>query len=209
MNAPNRLGRICLIIAAAVVAWGIAGPSRADGDEALLRSCASAIPGLPINVDMGYGAGFPLEVIAPSFAVGNENCFDFTWIGGWFWFTMLFDPEWGGPPITSSAFDCNHSTIEYAVYLGSGNSWQYWGGGLMYGKRSNGTCMYSASNPPQQPGNDTIGYANPAFFWQPAYTEFRVAVRSWSHNDPRFGHPGNLCSGLSCYWPTKLLLSGW
>jgi hypothetical protein len=36
-------------------------------------------------------------VIAPPFAVGNENCLDFIWIGGWFWFTMLFDPEWGHP----------------------------------------------------------------------------------------------------------------
>jgi hypothetical protein len=50
-------------------------------------------------------------------------------------------PGVGGPSITSSAFDCNHSTIEYAVYIGFGNSWRYWGGGLMFGKRSNGTCM--------------------------------------------------------------------
>ncbi len=69
--------------------------------------------------------------------------------------------------------------------------------------------MYSVSNFPQQPGNDTISYANPAFFWQPSYTEFRVAIRSWSHNDRSLGHPGNLCSSLNCYWPTKLLLSGW
>jgi hypothetical protein len=214
MNTLSRFRSVCLIIAAAVVVWRITGPSSAvahtmpgAGDDPLRSSCVSQIPSLPIDVDVGYAYGFPLEITAPSVSNGQQTCRDFTWIGGFFYFFGDFDPEWGATPITSSAWDCNHSSIEYAVYTGYDSSWRYWGGGLMYGKLSDGKCTYSVTNFPQQPGSNTIDLSNGALL--PIYTEFRVAIRSWSHNDRSFGHPGNLCSGSNCYWPTKLLFIGY
>ena len=32
----------------------------------------------------------------------------------------------------------------------------------------------------------------------------RIAVRSWSHNDPALGHSGDECPTTSCFWPTRV-----
>ena len=31
-----------------------------------------------------------------------------------------------------------------------------------------------------------------------------IAIYSWTHNDTDLAHPGDLCNGLHCYWPTWL-----
>lgn len=177
-----------------------------SGGVALRSSCAAQMNNLPVDVDLPYSFGWPQVVTAPSFASGEQSCLDFTWVRKFFYYQNLIDPEFGGPAITNSGWDCNHSSVEYGVYRRVGSTWSYVGGGLMYGALKNGQCTYSVSNFPQQPGTDTVFplnvCGNPGF---PCWTEIRVGIRTWSHNDRALGHPGNQCSGTSCWWPSKIL----
>jgi hypothetical protein len=173
--------------------------------ETFKKSCTSQIPNLPVAVDRGFLIGTttaPAYLVGLSHATGQATCADYTWIKGWFGFFGLVTPFAGWPAITTSAWDCNHSTVDYGVYVKWGASWTYLGGGLLYGKLVNGVCTHAAANFPQQAGSvDSVFMPNSSVPWVFAPTEFRVATRVWNHDDPTIGHPGNVCGGnVNCWW---------
>ncbi|HEY3664977.1 MAG TPA: VCBS repeat-containing protein [Polyangiaceae bacterium] len=108
-------------------------------------------------------------------------------------------PSYAGPNVTTAAFDCNHTTVNYCVYNGlAGGGYSIVNCGALFGKLVNGTCTHDMANVPSSgPNSVSIG----RFVRDPV-----IAVFSWTHNDASFGHPGNLCSGINCYWQTNLLL---
>ncbi len=172
------------------------------GGAALRESCATLLSDLELSYD--FGTVLSSDVTIDSHASGLPDCADFAWAGGVLQGSALVSPAWAGPPLTTSAWDCNHSSLEYAVYRRSGAGWQYVDGALAYGALSTeGVCGHSVNNPPRQDGHDeTTVMAD-----SDAATEVRVGLRAWSHNDPALGHSGADCETLSCYWPVRLSLS--
>lgn len=165
-------------------------------------SCAELLDELEPVLDMG-GSESAGEVIVPSNASEREDCLDYAWIRGSISVAALvIDPEWAGPALTTSAWDCCHSTLEYAVYRQVAGRWQYVDGALAFGVLSEqGVCRHSVGNFPLFGGSDTTVVFPEA---GAAATAIRVGVRAWSHNDPAMGHPGDACETTSCYWPVAV-----
>jgi hypothetical protein len=181
------------------------GEQNVTADGAALReSCATLLSDLELSYD--FGTVQNSDVTIDSHASGLPDCADFAWARGALQGSARVSPAWAGPALTTSAWDCNHSSLEYAVYRLSSAGWQYVDGALAYGALSaQGVCGYSVNNAPRQDGHDeTIVLAEPD-----ATTEVRVGLRAWSHNDPALGHSGSDCETLSCYWPVRLSLTAY
>jgi hypothetical protein len=163
----------------------------------LRASCASRLNDLAVDAEIAPGENHA-EIAVESHAVGDADCADFAWIRGFAPGAALIEPAWGGPD-RETEWDCNHSSLEYGVYRRGGGDWQYVGGGLAYGNLDDGSCGYSVDNFPEQYGSDSVlVQGDPAVEIEPI--EVRVAVRAWTHNDPAYGHSGNDCASMSCYW---------
>ncbi|HVJ14427.1 MAG TPA: hypothetical protein VM686_03260 [Polyangiaceae bacterium] len=171
-------------------------PVAQNGAE-LRESCAPVLNELAVEQDLGSADS--VEVTIGAHAIGLEECADLAWVRGFVEGTALITPSWAGPSLTTSGWDCNHSTLEYGVYLRSGAHWQFVDGAMAFGALGDdGVCGYSVHNFPRQTGSDeTVVLAGNA-------TEVRVGVRAWSHNDTAMGHAGSDCEGKSCYWPVRL-----
>ncbi|HTM44178.1 MAG TPA: hypothetical protein VL137_04440 [Polyangiaceae bacterium] len=170
----------------------------------LRASCAPLLSEIePVQRMEGMdGSALSGEVIVASSASERGDCSDYGWIRGSLSGAVVIEPEWDGPKLTTSAWDCSHSTLEYGVYLQSAGRWQYVGGALAFGELSEaGVCRHSVENFPRSEGSDSaVVFAQAGA----AATEMRVGVRAWSHNDPAMGHPGHDCEELNCYWPVIL-----
>jgi hypothetical protein len=180
------------------------GTGDTDAED-FRRSCASEIDSLNVDAELGT-LGESLDVVVPNRAGGRGDCTEFSWVRGFINTYGKIEARWTGPAITRSEWDCSHSSVEFGVYRKVAGAWEYVDGGLGFGSLESGTCTYSVRNFPEQSGADTA--------WVPATgvdaegTEIRVALRSWSHNDPRMGHSGADCEGTSCYWPTRITGTG-
>jgi hypothetical protein len=174
--------------------------------NALRELCGPSLSALPVDAELGDGER-TVDVVVASHASGAEDCSDYAWARGSIEVAALVEPVWAGPEQRASAWDCNHSTLEYAVYRRRGEGFEYAGGGLAFGSGDGaGGCTYSVSNPPAQLGTDS---ATVLAGGGDQLTEVRVGVRAWSHNDPAMGHAGHECAGTSCYWPVLLKWRGY
>ena len=195
----------CSLVVALLAGCGEAGPETVRAEEpkelvsttgAARESCAGVVEALAIDHDF---AGTQREdTIVQSHARGVEDCSDFSWARGVASAGVAVTPSWGGPNIATTGWDCNHSSLEYAVYRRDGGVFRYVNGAIAFGAlASDGACHYSVRNSPQQPGADETVVPGEA-------GELRIAVRAWSHNDPAMGHAGDACDSSSCYWPVGL-----
>jgi hypothetical protein len=167
----------------------------------LRQSCASRLNELPVDAEIAAGSSHA-EVSVDSHAVGEVDCADFAWVRAFVNESALIEPEWNGPD-RDTEWDCNHSSLEYAVYRRLASDWEYVGGGLAYGQLDDGSCRHSVDNFPAQVGSDAV-HVQGSTAAEVASTEVRVAVRAWTHNDPAYGHAGNDCDALSCFWPASV-----
>ncbi len=202
----NAIRRACLTIALSVVGTALAAaPAAADphhplSGEELLESCAGEMnSSLPVDVTLPSGSSSTL--VGSYNNSGQSACWNF----GWAEFdapaaAFTVAPEFAGPNINSSAWDCNHSLVTYGIYgQTSSGQWVYLRGGLMYGKLSNGVCGYDVNNFPSQ----ASWGANSWKQWGGG--KFRIGTRSWSHDDPQLGHHHDSCDDLAnCVWNTLL-----
>lgn len=186
---------------AGILALTVSGAASA---QELLQSCVAELNRGTIAANFtfpngSYNRWFSIPVSANPSA---QTCSSYSWARTSS-SSMAFGtgPQWAGRS-TTSAWDCNHSSIEYALYGKAFlRSWTMIGGGMLWGKLVNGQCTYSVSNFPGGWGKDTaVGVL-------PPYAQYAVAVKSWSHNDPNLGHPGTDCGAASCYWPTNLFVT--
>jgi hypothetical protein len=184
-----------------------AAPAAADDHhpftgEEQLEACANELNspnGLPVDVNMPAQSHSEL---VPSFNDANQSvCWNFGWAeinAPAAPFTVI--PEFAGPNITSSGWDCNHSTVFYGIYgQTSWGQWVYLRGGLMYGNLANGACGHAVSNFPSQ----ASWARNQWTQWGGG--KFRIGMASWSHDDPAIGHHNDFCADpKNCYWNTLL-----
>jgi hypothetical protein len=201
----NTIRRVFTVLGLIALGLTVApGPAFADphhpfGEE-LLQQCASQMADLPVDVTLPSASS---STLVPSFQVTGEEfaCWSFGWAeidAPSAPLTVI--PEFAGPNITSSGWDCNHSSFFYGIYgQTSIGTWVYLRGGLGYGKLANGQCGHDVNNPPSQASWGD----NSQRQWGGG--KFRIGVQSWNHNDPNFGHPNPLCgTATNCYWNTLL-----
>lgn len=175
-----------------------AGHAVADDADRARADCVPELDGLVPDVAAVAGAGQTVTV--PPARSNDVDCAAFAWAALEIRGRVAIEPAWGGLPITTSQWDCNHSSLEFAVYQRSGAGWYYVAGGLGYGALNGERCSYSVANFPPQSGVDSVTISaedGPSLL---------VAVRSWSHNDTALGHPGDACFSESCFWPVHLQL---
>lgn len=173
-----------------------ASPSD-DPPSALRASCAELLNELPIDAELELDT-HEGEVLVEAHAEARSGCANFSWIVARTSRGALIEPLWGGPE-RDLAWDCQHSSLDYGVYRVVDGVGEYLGGGLAYGKLERGVCRYSVDHFPPQPGADSVLVAPP----QPddaAHVKLQIGVRAWSHNDPDYGHGGDDCDSLNCYW---------
>lgn len=180
------------------VAVSAADPNHPFGED-LLKSCAPMMGSLPVDITLPSASSANL---VPSFEItpGTTECLRF----GWADFNapaapFNVIPEFAGPNVLTSDWDCNHTSLMYGIYgQTSLGTWVYLRGGLGYGKRSGSNCGHSVNNFPAQPWG-----ADSQKQWGGG--RFRIGTMTWTHNDRRFAHPGNLCSHPeNCYWNSLL-----
>lgn len=133
--------------------------------------------------------------------------------------TFWVDVGYDGDNVTTSEFDCNHTNVEFAVFVRRGSDFfslvSY---GLVRGLLIEGTCTHGNAAAEAFPAINP-SYAAPPFGIQNPTTaihwgtiantgEIRVMARSWAHNDPNIGHPGNLsCApSTSCWYGASVLI---
>jgi hypothetical protein len=175
-----------------------ADPHHPFGED-LLRACAAEMGSLPVDLTLPSTSSANW---VPSFQITPDasECLKF----GWAEFNapaaeFNVIPEFAGPNVVTSDWDCNHTSLMYGVFgQTSSGQWVYLRGGLEYGKRSGSGCGHDVGNFPTQ-----LWGANSQKQWGGG--RFRIGTMTWTHNDRRFGHPGNLCSDPeNCYWNSLL-----
>jgi hypothetical protein len=190
-------------------------PNHPNGNFDLLAQCPSQMDSLPTDKFILDGSDQTGDAYVVPAAFGNPSldCWNWAWseISSVSFGTgaTLVKP-YGVNPFrpARNAWDCSHSEIEYGVYVqfpspspeqtAYNNSWQFWGGGQLWGNYVNGTCWYSVKNFPSGWGSDSVAV--------PAGTEVRIATMTWSHDDATIGHSGTDCSDpINCYWPTWMV----
>ena len=182
-------------------------------DPPSIEQCASEIPTLPIDAVTTTTGSF----LVPGFF--DQGCRSFTWVQfpGNVKSIRLFG-LYAGANINSSAWDCNHSTISYALYkkLLDG-TWALVTFDRRYGylrPAPNLTCDYNSG----LAFPDSVGS-----FWEEDYaqclwsilffcglssaTEYRLAIQSWQHNDTALSHPGDACGTESCFWSSRVYVA--
>lgn len=167
----------------------------------LRESCTARLDELSVDAEIAAGSTLA-EVSVESHALGALDCADFAWVRGFVEGAALIEPGWSGPD-RETAWDCNHSSLEYGVYRRLSGDWEYVGGGLAYGKLDRGSCLHSVDNFPVQAGSDSV-LVHAANAAETAPTEVRVALRAWTHNDPDYGHTGEDCDSPNCFWPATV-----
>jgi hypothetical protein len=181
----------------------LADDHHPDSGEGLLESCAAELNNF-LPVDVILPAGRASSTLVPSYNDANQSA---CWNFGWAEYdapaaVFTVTPEFAGPNINFSDWDCNHSSVYYGIYgQTSWGQWVYLRGGLMYGKRSGNQCRYSVRNFPAQTwGQDSWS--------QWGGGKFRIGLRSWSHDDRSIGHTHDLCSDpVNCVWNTLLRIT--
>jgi hypothetical protein len=167
----------------------------------LRESCTAHLDELTVDAEIAAGS-VHAEVSVESHAVGALDCADYAWVRAYVGGAALIEPGWGGPD-RATAWDCNHSSLEYGVYRRLSGGWEYVGGALAFGKLEGDSCHHSVKNFPAQPGSDSV-FVQAASADSTTGTEVRVAVRAWTHNDPDYGHTGDECDTPNCFWPATV-----
>jgi hypothetical protein len=93
-----------------------------------------------------------------------------------------------------NAWDCNHSSVEYAVYNWTNGAYQVVSYANLYGNYVNGTCVHDGSGIASEGSPTTSLYTTSGTV---------VAIKSWQHNDPAYGH-GGYGTTPNLYWPSTL-----
>ncbi len=193
--------------------------------SSFFKTCTSQMSTLPTDVLVSPLSMAPKEYFGPNFAnTSNQNT-----CSSWTWFQTFssavvgiafgYPGSFGGPAITTSAWDCNHSAIMLAVYqkLNGFSGWTYLGSVTHFGDLVNGQCRYDAAGgfaSSHHRASSRITIVRPTTPGStPTITvvgggQIRVAARSWAHNDPAFGHPGTLCGSTECFYGTRLYFFG-
>jgi hypothetical protein len=169
-----------------------------SGKELLVSCAAEMNTFLPVDVTLS-GLRSSATLVRSYNSAAATACWNFGWAeinAPTRRFSVI--PAFAGPNITSSPWDCNHSSVIYGVYgQHPTGQWSFVAGGLMYGNLADGVCGYHPGNFPSQ--------ANWSVSPTVAGARFRIGTRSWSHDDPGLSHQHNLCAhATECVWPTKV-----
>src|SRR5262245_29264434 len=187
-----------------VAALFVSRPARAVPiDQAFLQSCAASAGSMPVDATAPrYPIGFESKITfnAPARLQGADepqSCADLNWVKvptravpRLFKAPFSATIKWAGRTAINP-WDCNHSTLAWAVYKKGLVSWIYMTGGYSYGfmPQQGGECRYDKSSGlPSEFGsfslNDLSGSPG---------GEYRIAFFTWSHNDPSIHHSGTDC----------------
>ena len=213
-----------------VAALFVSKPARAVlTDQAFLQSCAASAGSMPVDATAPrYPVGFEtmekdgkttpvITFNVPSRLQGAgepQSCADLNWVKVPTrpvpFLPRLRSPfsaaiKWAGrTPI--NAWDCNHSTMAWAVYKKGLVSWTYMMGGFSFGfmPDQGGECRFDkTSGFPSEFGNFSLDDMNGS-----PGGEYRIAFFTWSHNDTGARHTGTDCPYIHCNWPARLELTG-
>jgi hypothetical protein len=179
-----------------------AGDPHHPFGEDLLKVCADEMNRSAFRIDQVLPSTTSSTMVSTRSDRSRSTCWNF----GWSEVTVpatefTVYPQFSGPDINFSLWDCNHSSMLYGIYgQASNGAWVYLRGGLGYGNLANNSCYHDVANFPAQ----TWG-AN--FQTQWGGGKFRIGTQVWSHDDPNFGHPHNLCADpVNCWWNSRLLV---
>jgi Polyglycine hydrolase-like, structural repeat len=102
-----------------------------------------------------------------------------------------------------NAWDCNHSSIEYAIFDNQGGGYQLIAYASLFGNYdvARHTCRHDGS------GFASVGSSAITINNAPASY---IAIKAWQHNDKTIGHTGTYCDDINCWWPSsfKVNLAG-
>ncbi|TDB79479.1 hypothetical protein [Micromonospora sp. KC721] len=186
------------LLAAAPPAAAHDDPHHPLVGEDLLKSCVTELNARSLPVDDTLRGDTTSISLVPSYLHARTPCANFGWAAIEAARTFTLSARWGGVYINFSPWDCNHSSVTYALYRKNTAGWVYRGGGMAYGDLVDGKCNYAASNFPSQESWSRSSITEGA-------GEYRIAVRSWSHDDPDYGHTHNLCADpKECVWNTQV-----
>lgn len=184
----------------------------------LFRACATRAHLFPVDVRVPQGRGRGVYAgSGPSTHSGQypESCLDYTLFSaplraqhgpdGFFVYV-----SYNGENVTTSAFDCQHTTLTYAVLVrpAGEDSFSLASFAQIFGVLENGMCSHGISAAMSLPSevHTHLPYgANGLVTLIPGWAgdgEVRIMASSWAHNDPAIGHPGNLSCApdTSCYY---------
>lgn len=197
-----------LAIAALLVTHQQGADAHTTAMTDLPEGCLASVRNgsLPVDEQLGIVSG-DVRVTLPGYT--DEGCLGYTWAEfyGLFDRTRIIKPSYG-INVSTSEWDCNHTSLTFGVYKkvtiplpigGSLTTWTFVGGGQMYGLLVNGTCTYDPENFPHGLGTKTLTLTTGG--------TYRVATKSWQHDDVDLGHPGTACDGEDmCHHETKLFI---
>jgi hypothetical protein len=199
----QRLSFGCTTLLSVVLAAATAradDPHHPSGRDLLDNVCRPALDAGQIAMDGDWQSN---EVPMPSKG-GGDLCSGYTWtqITGAM-DSLTLAAFYGGPDINrfsddQNAWDCNHSSMEYAVFVKRDGVFKMEAYGDLFGKYANNHCSHDGSASP------SVGSFIAHVFHA---GDVRVAFRSWQHNDMSIGHTGTYCGDLSCWWPSVLVWS--
>lgn len=179
-----------------------ADPHHPTGKELLSTTCLEKLKNETIAFDktITYANTAVNVSVAAKTQSETDPCSGYSWVvvPGLF-ANLTLKATYGGVNINrysdaQNDWDCNHSSVEYAVFNSTSAGYQFASYGNLYGKYVNGSCLHDGS------GFASEGSPTTSLYFASATV---VAIRSWQHNDPAFGH-GGYGSALNLYWPSTL-----
>jgi hypothetical protein len=185
--------------------------SRAGADiqtsQALDVECLNQLNARQIRFDRTVPYGSNTTVVLDLPAKSQDTvCGAYGWVrfSNGLYNRLHVAPRYNGPDINrfpeidrQNPWDCNHSSIEWAVYTQTNGTYTKADGGALAGFFENGHCFHDGR------GFSSVGHVDATLS---NVTGAVVAVRSWQHNDPGIGHTGTYCSDVNCWWPSQVVV---
>jgi hypothetical protein len=178
-----------------------ADPHRLSGDELLRTTCLDRLNSGTIAFDRTIALGTTRTGTHLDPKPQSDPCDGYSWVRlapshGF----VQFHAAYNGPDInrfsdSQNEWDCEHSNVEYAVYVWVNNRYQRAYYANLYGRYANGHCYHDGS------GFASVGNPVSSFY---SATVPVVAIKSWQHNAADFEHTTTYCTGDNCYWPSYL-----
>jgi hypothetical protein len=206
-GARPKPARVLLVLTAAAFAFlfgvktAAADDHHPSSEEILRTTCLARLQAGTIAIDEYKPFDDSTDLMFLPAKAQGDPCDSYAWamLPGRYGFLTLA-PYYAGTDISmfsaaQNAWDCNHSSVEYAVYALFPGGFQLIQYSILFGNYTNGSCYHDGS------GFASAGAPSASLY---AHWNVVVAVKSWQHNDPSIGHTGAYCSGNECWWPSFL-----
>jgi len=172
-----------------------------SGQDTLSTTCLNRLNAGTLPFDRVIAHGTAVTQMGVVAKPQGDPCESYGWLvlpGQYGYITL--QPYYNGPNINwfsddQNAWDCNHSSIEYAVYAWFPGGWQMVQYANLFGNYANGNCWHDGT------GFSSVGSQVASLYLG---THIVVAMRSWQHNDPALFHTGAYCGDLNCWRDSSL-----